>query len=163
MLRFADLKFRSLTRKDWLEAFIHIPDVAETVKAYRKGTLVDASGPTGEDFTRIVDRLERMLGRYQRKFGHRFIPLDDSASLEMLAAEIVTRYRRDPGDEMEMVCNHRRRLALHQLGVMIATYRPQQGDGIVVESAVSGEELPEPAEQAGAVPNPKASSATVDR
>jgi 2-oxo-4-hydroxy-4-carboxy--5-ureidoimidazoline (OHCU) decarboxylase len=144
MLRFADLKFRSLTRKDWLEAFIHLPDFAEVVKEYR-----DAPHPVGvsaeEVRTQIkyVDRLDRMLSRYQRKFGHRFIPFNDKASLETLLSEIANRYRNDPQDEMERICNHRRHISLHYLGSMISNYRPQEGDGVTVDSAVSGEKLPE--------------------
>lgn len=142
MLRFADLKFRSLTRKDWLEAFIHIPDVAEIVKKHREG--VPAGGvqySNGEELLKMIDRLDRMLGRYHRKFGHKFIPLDENASLETLVTEIANRYRNRPTDEMELACNYRRRTALRNLGEMMVSYRPQEGDGVTVQSSVPGEKL----------------------
>lgn len=146
MLRFADLKFRSMTRKDWLEAFIHIPDVAEVVKKHKEG--VPAGGvqsASNAELAKIIDRLDRMLLRYSRKFGHRFIPLDPNASLETLATEIANRYRNDPQDEMEIICNHRRRLSLQFLANMMAEYRPQQGDGVTVDSSVVGQKLPDAA------------------
>lgn len=144
MLRFADLKFRSLTRKDWLEAFIHIPDVSEIVKKHREGLPAGAVITTsGEDLDRLIDRLDRMLVRYHRKFGHKFIPLDESASLETLVTEIANRYRNAPQDEMEIICNNRRRVCVRQLATMMAEYRPQEGDGVTVETKVAGERLPQ--------------------
>ncbi|HUF10756.1 MAG TPA: 2-oxo-4-hydroxy-4-carboxy-5-ureidoimidazoline decarboxylase [Rhodothermales bacterium] len=147
MLRFADLKFRSLTRKDWLEAFIHLPDVSEIVKRHEEGILAGGVPFTnGADLTKTIDTLDRMLVRYHRKFGHKFIPLDENASLETLVAEISSRHRNRPPEEMELVCFNRRQASLRNLAEMMSTYRPQEGDGVTVRSTVSGENLPEMSE-----------------
>ena len=144
LLRFADLKFRSLTRKDWLEAFIHIPDASEIVKKHQKGMPAGAViSPSGEDLSRLVDRFERMLVKYHRKFGHKFIPLDENASFEILVTEIANRYRNGTQDEMEIVCNNRRRVSLRQLASMMADYRPQEGDGVTIDAAFPGQKLPQ--------------------
>ncbi|HEY5564332.1 MAG TPA: 2-oxo-4-hydroxy-4-carboxy-5-ureidoimidazoline decarboxylase [Rhodothermia bacterium] len=143
LLRFADLKFRSLTRKDWLEAFIHLPDVSEIVNRHREG--IPAGGvasSNGADLTKTIDALDRMLVRYHRKFGHKFIPLDENASLETLVAEISNRHRNRPPEEMELVCFNRRQASLRILADMMSTYRPQEGDGVTVRSTVAGEKLP---------------------
>ncbi|HEX9659279.1 MAG TPA: 2-oxo-4-hydroxy-4-carboxy-5-ureidoimidazoline decarboxylase [Rhodothermales bacterium] len=143
LLRFADLKFRSLTRKDWLEAFIHIPDVSEIVKRHEEGNLAGGvPSSNGAGLTKTIDTLDRMLVRYHRKFGHKFIPLDENASLETLVAEISNRHRNRPPEEMELVCFNRRQASLRNLAEMMSTYRPQEGDGVTVRSTVSGENLP---------------------
>ena len=143
LLRFADLKFRSLTRKDWLEAFIHIPDVSEIVKRHEEGNLAGGvPSSNGAGLTKTIDALDRMLVRYHRKFGHKFIPLDEHASLETLLTEISNRYRNRPPEEMEIVCFNRRQVSLKNLAEMMANYRPQEGDGVTVESSVPGEQLP---------------------
>jgi hypothetical protein len=147
LLRFADLKFRSLTRKDWLEAFIHIPDVSEIVKRHKEGILAGGVASfNGADLTKTIDTLDRMLVRYHRKFGHKFIPLDENAGLETLVTEISNRHRNRPPEEMEIVCYNRRQTSLRILAEMMSTYRPQEGDGVTVRSTVSGENLPEMSE-----------------
>lgn len=158
MLRFADLKFRSLTRKDWLEAFLHVPDVEAIVDRQIQRMRTDI--PL-EEIDRLYSRLDRYLVRYQRKFGHKFILLNEDADLEGILIEIQTRFRHDPPEEMDALARHRRLVSLRNLEQLMASHRPQQGDGVVVSSTVSGESLPREPEQ-----RPKPSqmeSASVDR
>ena len=88
LLRFSDLKFRSLTRQEWLEAFAH--------HAPLKERLTDEDGFTEEQLL----ELEENCTKYRRRFGHAFVIAASGIPANEVLAQLRRRLRYDPYDEL---------------------------------------------------------------
>ena len=107
LLRFAELKFRSLTKDEWREAFAHHPPIG--VK-FAKDT-------SFSDEQRKV--LEESCNQYQRRFGHVFIIRSaDMRPIEILS-QLSRRLRYDPYDELYVAGQHQGKITKDNLLVLL--------------------------------------------
>jgi len=123
LLRFADLKFRSLTKNDWLEAFAHHPrigDIEAVGRSKESNWSSEEQAHSLKSRPEILNELADMNQRYERRFGHIF--LIDAAGLDTseILARLKLRLRNDPYDELRTAGEHQRLITRSRLVKMLA-------------------------------------------
>jgi hypothetical protein len=88
LLRFSDLKFRSLTRQEWKEAFAHHAPLSERI--------TEQDGYSEEQLL----ELEENCYKYKRRFGHVFVIAAGDMPPNEVLAQLRRRLRYDPFDEL---------------------------------------------------------------
>ena len=103
LLRFSELKFRSMTKQEWIEAFAHHTPVLK--KLENRGLLNDE----------LRTEFETACRRYERRFGHQFVVhLDGQNPLDILT-QLKRRTGYDPYDELSVAADQQSRITADRL------------------------------------------------
>ena len=107
VLRFSDLKFRSLTRKEWREAFNHHLPLTER--------LTDEDGFTEEQLAELNEN----CAKYKRRFGHVFIIYKVGLSPAEILGQLRRRLKYDPYDELVVAGEQQSRITREKLARLL--------------------------------------------
>ena len=113
LLRFSDLKFRSLTKIEWFEAFAHHPpigDQASVDRSAESGWSADEQSLSLQATPEVLASLLEMNRDYYRRFGYTFIVFAEGLEASDILLQMRRRYRHDPYDEMTVAGEHQRRI-----------------------------------------------------
>lgn len=130
LMRFSELKFRSLSESEWMEAFAHHPRIGE-LKDFKKDP--DTSAWAADEQRQAVSATEDVISelakyndRYFRRHGYSYIVCATDVSTADILKDIVRRLKNDAHVELEIASSHQRKITRLRLEKLLKELGEEQ-------------------------------------
>ena len=113
LLKFSDLKFSSLTRREWHEAFEHHPRIGDLSAIEKSEESAWSAQEQSSSLTAspdVLNELAEVNQKYEQRFGHVFIIFATGLETADILAEMRRRLKNDPLEEFAVAGEQHRRI-----------------------------------------------------